>query len=282
MLGLGCVLSGIIAWACLLPPRLRHGQEDPYGGIPTGPSTAWERRSSASRAACTSRAAPRSAGAHAAVQCVDCHVGDGTPRAAARPRAPRRARTAAGRSSRPSEPEADPALRGRRGEHAADHAPDQERRRAPHGRQPRAQMRCLDGHDRIAHALLVPDRAIDQALTLGHVAHDLPFLEQPAVEILTAEHQGAVASAIPAGLLEHDRTHLADLAAVRAEDISEAGAVLADIHAVTRRRRAASAAIAPRRSGRPSPRSSVRIACRGAPARVRGSRAAAAPRAAPR
>src|SRR5262245_55100040 len=35
MLGLGLVLTAIVAWACLLPAQLRHGQENPYVGVAT-------------------------------------------------------------------------------------------------------------------------------------------------------------------------------------------------------------------------------------------------------
>src|SRR5262245_28282268 len=33
MLGLGLVLTAIIAWACMVPAQLRHGQENPYIGL---------------------------------------------------------------------------------------------------------------------------------------------------------------------------------------------------------------------------------------------------------
>ena len=35
MVGLGLVLTAIVAWLCLIPAQLRHGQDNPYIGVAT-------------------------------------------------------------------------------------------------------------------------------------------------------------------------------------------------------------------------------------------------------
>jgi nitrate/TMAO reductase-like tetraheme cytochrome c subunit len=95
---------------------------------------------------------------------------------------------------------------------------------------PRETMQCFDCHNRIAHAFQAPDRAVDQAITLGRLPHDLPFLKKVSVEVLTAAHEGEAATAIPAALEAYYGANHADVARERAADIAEAGGVLADIH----------------------------------------------------
>jgi nitrate/TMAO reductase-like tetraheme cytochrome c subunit len=97
---------------------------------------------------------------------------------------------------------------------------------------PRIQMQCFDCHNRPAHAFQMPDRAVDQALTLGRMSASLPFLKKRAVEILKAEYASSAAAAteIPAALAAIYAKESADVASSRAADIKTAGEVLADIY----------------------------------------------------
>jgi nitrate/TMAO reductase-like tetraheme cytochrome c subunit len=97
---------------------------------------------------------------------------------------------------------------------------------------PRITMQCFDCHNRAAHAFQMPGPAVDQALTLGRIPADLPFVKKAAMELLEAEYpsSAAAAEAIPAGLVAfYERSHPEVLRA-RADDVREAGAVLADVY----------------------------------------------------
>jgi len=47
---------------------------------------------------------------------------------------------------------------------------------------------CIDCHNRAAHEITPPDRAVDDAITLGLIESKLPFIRAKAVEVLSAEH----------------------------------------------------------------------------------------------
>src|SRR5262245_1013386 len=98
---------------------------------------------------------------------------------------------------------------------------------------PRITMQCFDCHNRPAHAFQLPDRAVDRALLLGRMSASLPFLKKTAVEILKKGYASseAAAAAIPAALASFYEQSHPDVARARAADVTEAGAVLADIYA---------------------------------------------------
>lgn len=98
---------------------------------------------------------------------------------------------------------------------------------------PRITMQCFDCHNRPAHAFQMPERAIDKALLLGRMSASLPFLKKTGVEILKAgyAHSDNAATAIPAALTAYYAKAHPDVASKRASEITEAGAVLADIYA---------------------------------------------------
>ncbi len=98
--------------------------------------------------------------------------------------------------------------------------------------QPRLTMQCFDCHNRAAHAFQMPDRAVDQALTLGRIPANLPFVKKASMEVLKASYadSGAAAAAIPAALASYYRSNQQEVSSTRSEDIAEAGAVLADIY----------------------------------------------------
>lgn len=97
---------------------------------------------------------------------------------------------------------------------------------------PRIAMQCFDCHNRAAHAFQPADRAVDLALGLGRMSTSLPFLKKTAVEILTKEYASSAAAAaeIPAALKAHYEKELPEVSRTRADDIQEAGAVLAEIY----------------------------------------------------
>jgi hypothetical protein len=98
---------------------------------------------------------------------------------------------------------------------------------------PRIGMQCYDCHNRPAHAFQMPDRAVDQAITMGRMSASLPFLKKQAVEILTKDYasRDAAATEIPAALAAYYASTHPDVARARADEIAEAGRVVADIHA---------------------------------------------------
>jgi len=53
---------------------------------------------------------------------------------------------------------------------------------------PRFQMQCVDCHNRPTHGFELPERAIDQAMGLGHMSTTLPFIKKKAVELLKANY----------------------------------------------------------------------------------------------
>jgi hypothetical protein len=98
--------------------------------------------------------------------------------------------------------------------------------------QPRIRMQCFDCHNRPAHDFEMPDRAVDQALTLGRIAADLPFVKKTSVEILKAGYASSAdaAAAIPAALAAYYAKSHPAVAHDRAAQIEEAGRVLAEIY----------------------------------------------------
>jgi nitrate/TMAO reductase-like tetraheme cytochrome c subunit len=97
---------------------------------------------------------------------------------------------------------------------------------------PRIKMQCFDCHNRPAHAFNLPDRAVDRALLLGRMSVNLPFLKKTAVEILKAEYPSsdAAATQIPATLMSFYQKEFPGVVEKNADDVREAGAVLADIY----------------------------------------------------
>jgi nitrate/TMAO reductase-like tetraheme cytochrome c subunit len=97
---------------------------------------------------------------------------------------------------------------------------------------PRITMQCFDCHNRPAHVFQMPDRAIDRALLLGRMSASLPFLKKTGVAILKTAYASSEAAAdeIPKALASYYEKSHPDVAHARAAEISEAGAVLADIY----------------------------------------------------
>ena len=49
-------------------------------------------------------------------------------------------------------------------------------------------MDCMDCHNRPTHIFLLPERAVDQAMSEGRISLDLPFIKKKAVEVLRVEY----------------------------------------------------------------------------------------------
>jgi hypothetical protein len=52
----------------------------------------------------------------------------------------------------------------------------------------RRKMDCMDCHNRPSHTFELPERAVDEAMALGHITPELPFVKKKAVELLRADY----------------------------------------------------------------------------------------------
>ncbi len=97
---------------------------------------------------------------------------------------------------------------------------------------PRTRMQCFDCHNRAAHIFLLPERAVDRAIMLGRMSSSLPYLKKTSVEILKKEYASSEAAAteIPAAITAYYQKTYPDVARSRANDVEEAGSVVADIY----------------------------------------------------
>ncbi len=93
-------------------------------------------------------------------------------------------------------------------------------------------MQCIDCHNRPAHKLQLPGRALDSALAGGSLPTTLPFLKKNSLALLLATYasQEEASQRIPAGLLDTYRREHTEVYAQREAEIEAAGKVLADIH----------------------------------------------------
>jgi hypothetical protein len=97
---------------------------------------------------------------------------------------------------------------------------------------PTFSMQCVDCHNRASHAFEVPDRAVDQAMTAGDIAKDLPFVKKTGLALIQASYGNAddAASKIAAGLSRFYREKYPELFAKRSNSINAAAAALAAIY----------------------------------------------------
>lgn len=97
---------------------------------------------------------------------------------------------------------------------------------------PRRTMDCMDCHNRPSHIFEVPEVAVDQAMTAGEIAADLPYIKRESVRLLTEPYptREEAETRIKAGLTEFYRQNYADVAAERAVDVERAAATVADIY----------------------------------------------------
>ncbi len=69
-------------------------------------------------------------------------------------------------------------------------------------------MDCVDCHNRPTHVFLMPERAMDIALSEKRISPDLPFIKKKAVELLRADYpdRNTASQRIPAAIAEYYRT----------------------------------------------------------------------------
>ena len=85
-------------------------------------------------------------------------------------------------------------------------------------------MDCLDCHNRPSHVFHSPDYAVDQLLTRGQVARDLPSIKAVAVEAMAEDYDSdeEAFTAIDQMISAHYRENYPDLAAAKAGEIKQA------------------------------------------------------------
>ncbi len=97
---------------------------------------------------------------------------------------------------------------------------------------PQREMDCMDCHNRPTHTYELPERAVDQAMSTGGIARDLPYVKKQAVAILRASYpsNAAATSAIPAALERFYRESYPDVFAQRRADIARSAAAVSAIY----------------------------------------------------
>lgn len=93
-------------------------------------------------------------------------------------------------------------------------------------------MQCVDCHNRPAHRLELPGRALDAAFASGKLPTSLPFLKKFGLEVLRGEYasHADAAARIPQALAERYAKEKPDVATARGDDIAAAGRVMTDLH----------------------------------------------------
>lgn len=97
---------------------------------------------------------------------------------------------------------------------------------------PRRTMDCMDCHNRPSHIFEVPEVAVDQSITSGEIAADLPFVKRESVRLLTEPYptREDAEAKIKAGLRDFYTQNYPDLASAKSPEIDRAAATVADIY----------------------------------------------------
>jgi hypothetical protein len=93
-------------------------------------------------------------------------------------------------------------------------------------------MDCLDCHNRPTHAFELPERAVDNAITLGKISREIPFVRKKAVELLRAEYpdRQTARQRLTASLLEFYRSSYPEFFASNRAAIETAAASIEAIY----------------------------------------------------
>lgn len=93
-------------------------------------------------------------------------------------------------------------------------------------------MQCVDCHNRPTHAFELPERAVDEAMGVGQISPNLPFIKKKAMELLQANYSSneEASRTIPAALTEFYRQEYPLIAQPRSKDIANAGSQIAAIY----------------------------------------------------
>jgi hypothetical protein len=93
-------------------------------------------------------------------------------------------------------------------------------------------MQCVDCHNRPAHASEPPERAVDNAMSVGLLPTSLPFLRKKGVELIKAVYTSNddAAQKIPTELSRYYQTSYPQIFTQRSSDINQAGKALVEIY----------------------------------------------------
>jgi hypothetical protein len=95
-------------------------------------------------------------------------------------------------------------------------------------------MDCVDCHNRSVHAFKSPDDSLNQAITLGRISKDIPFIKSKGLEVLNGDYatfeEGVQAIA---RLPEFYRANYSDFYSRNAESVEKAAEVVKDIYETT-------------------------------------------------
>lgn len=97
---------------------------------------------------------------------------------------------------------------------------------------PIIEMQCVDCHNRPTHGFELPDRALDEALSLGQMPVGLPFVKKEGIELLKASYatNAEATDKIPKELQSYYRQHYPTLFEQRATDVQRAAQALIAIY----------------------------------------------------
>ncbi|MFQ5575743.1 MAG: cytochrome c3 family protein [Anaerolineae bacterium] len=95
-------------------------------------------------------------------------------------------------------------------------------------------MDCIDCHNRTAHYIPSPEEMVDEAISTGQIAADLPFVRTKAVEVLSSPYPNRVeAQEAIDGLADFYRVGYADIFAARRPELEITLEKLKEIYAGT-------------------------------------------------
>ena len=93
------------------------------------------------------------------------------------------------------------------------------------------EMDCIDCHNRSAHLIPAPDALVDDALNVGQISADLPYLRAKAVEVLTPQYANMTdAYAAIDGLIEYYRVNYPQIYEDRRQELRVAVNTLKDLY----------------------------------------------------
>ncbi len=93
-------------------------------------------------------------------------------------------------------------------------------------------MDCIDCHNRAAHTFVTAEEAINQAMTVGAISPDLPWVHKEGLELLKANYatQEQASAQIPAQLEAFYRTQNPAILPAKAAEVKAAGKELATLY----------------------------------------------------
>ena len=93
-------------------------------------------------------------------------------------------------------------------------------------------MQCVDCHNRPTHTFLLPERAVNRAMSLGRIPVSLPFIRKKGVEVLRAEYPSSdeAGRRIPAAIRDYYRREQPAIYQSRTADVELAASALLAIY----------------------------------------------------